>query len=314
MPVFFNPLSKAEEASGDADSHFVHAGMLACMRGLRKKLVDLSILDDFLMPMGAANGYKVVCTGHSLGAGIAVLLALELRPSLGESVRFVGFEAPGCVVSYGLAKEIEKFNWYTTVIAQDWVPRISFHKLQALREQVVEELIKCQHSKYRLMRILTRRSITGRIRRCHICVCRFFAHLCSPCSAGASEYLFEESEEDERNLLASLGDPESLDNNSNERDSFRNELVRLRRDQRQSGGFHTEMMYCPGRLVFFQPLACQAHGTRETRWVAKWGQHTDIEEIFVAKCAVHQHFPFKISPLLHQVVNPDPISAEDLVA
>ncbi|CAI5977227.1 unnamed protein product [Closterium sp. NIES-65] len=87
-------------------------------------------------------GYDLRLIGHSLGAAVAALVTILLRPQaqglLGitsERVRCVGFATPPCV-SRHLALSCRPF--ITTVVLQDdIVPRLSLHALESLRNEVV---------------------------------------------------------------------------------------------------------------------------------------------------------------------------------
>ncbi|CAI7772685.1 unnamed protein product, partial [Closterium sp. NIES-53] len=87
-------------------------------------------------------GYDLRLIGHSLGAAVAALVTILLRPQaevlLGitsERVRCVGFATPPCV-SRHLALSCRSF--ITTVVLQDdIVPRLSLHALESLRNEVV---------------------------------------------------------------------------------------------------------------------------------------------------------------------------------
>ena len=64
------------------------------------------------------RGLQLIITGHSLGAGVAALLSLLLRPHF-PGIRCYAFSPPGALVSPSLAKTMEE--WVTSVV----VSRIS---------------------------------------------------------------------------------------------------------------------------------------------------------------------------------------------
>lgn len=174
---------------GAEDGPFLaHAGMLASMRDVLARLEENGVLRDALAPGGKACGYNLVCTGHSLGAGIAVLLALELRGTWGEAVRFVGFETPGCTVSPALAREIERLGWVSIVCAQDWAPRASLRSFQLLRERVLDELTDCPLSKAQILLHLSERSLRQLVR--YSCSFLIGLRLCFACCGRLRQRLF----------------------------------------------------------------------------------------------------------------------------
>ena len=56
------------------------------------------------------QGWKLVLTGHSLGAGVAALLALKLRPRFPTvPIKCWAFCPPGGLVTPGLSHAMEPF-------------------------------------------------------------------------------------------------------------------------------------------------------------------------------------------------------------
>ncbi|KAL1504977.1 hypothetical protein AB1Y20_008743 [Prymnesium parvum] len=106
---------------------WAHSGMLTAARWL---------LDELRAPLLqlAAAGYRLVLTGHSLGAGVATLLAALLRPLVG-GVRCVGFATPPVASGEALLAQLEGFC-VTIVHRNDAIPRTTIKSCT----QVVTEL------------------------------------------------------------------------------------------------------------------------------------------------------------------------------
>ncbi|CAK0792622.1 unnamed protein product, partial [Prorocentrum cordatum] len=123
--------------------HGAHAGMLRIVRYVKKEwdLVKTRLAGD------ACCSRHIICTGHSMGAGVAALLALELRKDLGDCVRYIGFEPPGATMSPDLADKVKEMGGVSIIHAHDWAPRISIRSIQYLRERIVLELAACNTSK-----------------------------------------------------------------------------------------------------------------------------------------------------------------------
>ena len=84
------------------------------------------------------RGYGLDITGHSLGAGVAVVLSLFLRPAF-PNVRCMAFSPPGCVFDWKLANKCS--SWVSCVfVGKDFAPRLSWHSLFTLRAQVLDTL------------------------------------------------------------------------------------------------------------------------------------------------------------------------------
>jgi hypothetical protein len=81
--------------------------------------------------------YGLVITGHSLGAGLAVLVALMLRPRYAKiaKTRCFAYGTPNSICDPQTAAEMTE---YTICVAHayDWVTRISVQTVSQLRSQV----------------------------------------------------------------------------------------------------------------------------------------------------------------------------------
>lgn len=89
--------------------------------------------------------YHLVITGHSLGAGAAVLLSILLKPSY-PKVRCFAFSPPGGLLSLAAARFTENFVM-SVIIGDDLVPRLSLATLDSLKRQMITELESCRHPK-----------------------------------------------------------------------------------------------------------------------------------------------------------------------
>ena len=98
--------------------------------------------------------YPLVIVGHSLGAGVAVLLSLFLRKAYPD-VRCYAFGCPGATVDEVTAREVESFVT-TVVLGSDVVPRMSFRGLADLREQVLDGIARAKVNKAHIMQSIFR--------------------------------------------------------------------------------------------------------------------------------------------------------------
>ena len=74
-----------------------------------------------------ANGYRIVLTGHSLGAGCAILLGMLLRRRL-KTLRVLGYATPPCVGELLADKPWMKERVLNLVLRDDMIPRCSIAK------------------------------------------------------------------------------------------------------------------------------------------------------------------------------------------
>ena len=92
---------------------------------------------------------RLAIVGHSLGAGVASLLALLLRNEF-PTLHCYGYGAPGSTMDEETAHEAKS---YTTsiVLGDDMVGSLSFHSLSVLREQVLDAIVRSRCSKMSIL-------------------------------------------------------------------------------------------------------------------------------------------------------------------
>ena len=106
--------------------------------------------------------YSVVTTGHSLGAGIASVLALKLRrqfqkstafatpPTPPTEVRCYAFSPPGGLLSVE-AHKLSRECVMSVVLDIDFIPRLSWHTFVRLRDALIQEIEKAQEPKFEIL-------------------------------------------------------------------------------------------------------------------------------------------------------------------
>ena len=95
------------------------------------------------------KGWRLVVTGHSLGAGTAALLALMLKPRV-PGVRCWAFSPPGCTVSSALLAYTRSFI-VSVAAGKDVVPRASAAALNRLVDEMIVSLGRCRHPKLKVL-------------------------------------------------------------------------------------------------------------------------------------------------------------------
>ena len=81
------------------------------------------------------RGWRVVTTGHSLGAGVAALVALYLRNFFPGTVAWA-FEPPGGLADARLADAAQGCVT-SVVLGKDWVPRLTLASFERLFDEMV---------------------------------------------------------------------------------------------------------------------------------------------------------------------------------
>ena len=95
------------------------------------------------------KGWRLVITGHSLGAGCASLLALAMKRR-SPSLKAWCFSPPGCMVNAPLLAYTRSF--VTSVVAgKDCVPRSGTLALNRLVDEMVVSLARCRAPKLKVL-------------------------------------------------------------------------------------------------------------------------------------------------------------------
>ncbi|XP_014245187.1 sn1-specific diacylglycerol lipase beta-like [Cimex lectularius] len=133
------------EGKGIPPGSLAHKGMLMCATMLKKQLDENHILDKAFQTF---QNYGLILTGHSLGAGTAIILGFLLRPSFPD-LKVYAFSTPGGLLSRKASAESEKFAM-SVGLGDDFIMRLSVHNFEDLRIQLFNVLQSCRLPKYRV--------------------------------------------------------------------------------------------------------------------------------------------------------------------
>ncbi|KAL1450334.1 hypothetical protein MTO96_027992, partial [Rhipicephalus appendiculatus] len=122
-------------------------GVGLCHQGvLQSALQILGQLDEPLAQATARHpNYTLVLTGHSLGAAVASVLGILLRPRF-PSLRCYAFSPPGGILDVERARETRDFVM-TIVVGDDLVCRLGFTQVNKFKRDVVSCLLQCDMNK-----------------------------------------------------------------------------------------------------------------------------------------------------------------------
>lgn len=111
----------------------------AIMAELTTEGIFSKIENDVIM-----KDYKVIVTGHSLGAGVAALMAFQLKSlpgfeEIGKRTIAYCYSSPGFLIS---AHAVPYFRTFctTVILGDDFVCRISPHNTHKLKSLIVEKI------------------------------------------------------------------------------------------------------------------------------------------------------------------------------
>ena len=120
--------------------------------------LDLDRAQTVVKEAIGSRGWKVVVTGHSLGAAVACMMSFQLRQYF-PTLRCLAFCPPGGLISGNLATLAKGFCT-SVVVGCDCISRLSFPTTQRIVDDMVLALARCKRPKLAVLldAILGRRS------------------------------------------------------------------------------------------------------------------------------------------------------------
>nr|XP_039254691.1 diacylglycerol lipase-alpha-like isoform X1 [Styela clava] len=129
-----------------------HKGMVDGAEYIKKKLLQ----EEMVLSLGfghciskGTKDYNLVLVGHSLGAGIASILAILLHP-IYRNLKCYAFSPPGGLLSHS-AVMASKDYIHTLIFGKDIVPRAGLSQLESLRNEVLDLLKHTKTPKYQII-------------------------------------------------------------------------------------------------------------------------------------------------------------------
>ena len=110
-----------------------HLGILNNAENVYNRIKSHNLLEEAFR---ANPNYQLLVTGHSLGAGTAVILALKLKSEY-ANVKCIAFSPPGGLISQHLAEYTRSFVM-SVIIGDDIVPRLSVHTVHNLKADILK--------------------------------------------------------------------------------------------------------------------------------------------------------------------------------
>nr|XP_012219992.1 PREDICTED: sn1-specific diacylglycerol lipase beta-like isoform X2 [Linepithema humile] len=142
----FAAASDLFECSGVPPGSTAHKGMIIGVKVILKRLENYKVLEK---AFATYPNYHLTITGHSLGAGLAILLGLLIRPRY-PNVRVYAFATPAGLLSREAARVTEEFV-LTIGLGDDLVMRLSVDSIENLRTSLLTNLQACRLPKYRVI-------------------------------------------------------------------------------------------------------------------------------------------------------------------
>ena len=138
--------------NNDNEWYAAHAGILEAARATLSDIIHIN--GDILHPSSFSPsssstsmhaGYKLVLTGHSLGAGCAYLIGLYLKQFFPDLTCWA-FSPPGGLVTASLAATTS--DWCTSVVVgRDWIPRLTVNTFDRMKTEMLYAAVRCKQPK-----------------------------------------------------------------------------------------------------------------------------------------------------------------------
>jgi sn1-specific diacylglycerol lipase len=133
-------------------SEYCHSGILLCSMNILRELHQNQKLHRLLLgDTPSFPSYKLVVTGHSLGAGVAAMISVLLEPFVQErgiQMQCMCFAPPGSTVTKNLA---EREYITTVVLGSDAIPRLSLDSIEHLRNDTLEMIARAKIPKHQIL-------------------------------------------------------------------------------------------------------------------------------------------------------------------
>ncbi|XP_026666472.1 sn1-specific diacylglycerol lipase beta-like isoform X2 [Ceratina calcarata] len=138
--------SESFECEGLPPGSQAHRAMITSAKLILRQLDDNKVLEHAFLTY---PHYNLTITGHSLGAGIGILLALLIRPRY-PNVKVYAFATPAGLLSREAARVTEEFV-FTIGLGDDFVMRLGVDSTENLRTALLMTLQACRLPKYRVV-------------------------------------------------------------------------------------------------------------------------------------------------------------------
>lgn len=146
--VFTDLTATAEkfEAIGLPPDSYAHRGMIAGTEQLLIRLRESNIIER---AFNTYPEYSLNIVGHSLGAGVGILLGIKMR-AIYPDLKVYAFGTPAGLLSREAARYTETFV-FTVGVGDDFAMRLGVESIENMRTSILETIKACKLPKYRIV-------------------------------------------------------------------------------------------------------------------------------------------------------------------
>uniref|UniRef100_A0A7S2ETV8 sn-1-specific diacylglycerol lipase n=1 Tax=Ditylum brightwellii TaxID=49249 RepID=A0A7S2ETV8_9STRA len=276
-----HPLEKVCEKYGfDGQGESAHYGMYESAEWIYDDIQSHGVLEKLLLAESAeCAGFKLRVVGHSLGAGVAAILALMLRRKYPD-LKGLCFSPPGCVFSRKTADECKEFIT-SYALNTDLVPRLCLKSLENLRNEVLLLINRIKIPKH------------------YVVTPAFFSTI-------GNINVAKESSGEVLHGLNSIP--------SSEFGKQLNDFKKAQETRKEKRGIFQVQMFPPGDVVYLHKtsddrnclhglLSCTTCGVvqKQPIYSARWAQYDDFQEILIGQSMLTDHFPQNVCHELERI-------------
>ncbi|KAL7857053.1 hypothetical protein SRHO_G00159520 [Serrasalmus rhombeus] len=255
---------------------YAHKGISQAANYIYKKLVNDGILSQ---AFSIAPEYRLVITGHSLGAGTASLLAALLHSTY-PTLKCYAFSPPGGLMSKALAEYSKQFV-ISVVLGKDLVPRLSIPNMEDLKRRILKMVSNCNKPKYKIL--------------LHGCWYEVFG--------GTPDDFPTEMENRREEALSQplLGEESLLVPGSTSYHSISS-------DDSPTHPTHLPL-FLPGRIIYItEEGPSRRHCFSQVRYRAEWSNETAFHSVLISPRMVADHMPDVVHRALCSLTSDRPFS------
>ncbi|XP_076442835.1 diacylglycerol lipase-beta-like isoform X2 [Babylonia areolata] len=125
-----------------------HDAMLDCAQFIKSQLEGKHLLERAFAML--QEGSQLVVVGHSLGAGVAAILAVLLRPQYPDNLACFAFSPPGGLMSPSASHYVRDFVC-SVIVGKDIIPRLGMPSMCELKIKVLRALCNSNSPKYKIL-------------------------------------------------------------------------------------------------------------------------------------------------------------------
>ncbi|XP_048248656.1 diacylglycerol lipase-beta-like isoform X2 [Haliotis rufescens] len=260
------------------ENAYVHGAMLDCANYIKDRLDTLQLLTKAFDLLPGCS--RLVIVGHSLGAGVAAILSILLKPRHGDLICFA-YSPPGGLMSPSVSAHVQSYVC-SVVVGKDLVPRLGLPTMNDLKTKIMQALDECKLPKHRIL-----------AKGCLRIACGCFT---------SAEGDAETAGREEPLLDSGSGARYSINAAEDAAPQHRKKLKQALREAVIQSSTETEwLMTPPGQILHIEEAEEGGLCGGTPDYCASWVAPDSFNEILISPSMVLDHFPDVVQDALQQL-------------